>query len=93
MCSLRWCRSRCLWRRRTTGLPARTLTAFVVAGSAFLLRVGGRAALVSAVDLNFATENPALKNGLEAFLGYARTVGTGAQRALSVLACSNITIE
>ena len=74
-------------------MPARTLTAFVVAGSAFLLRVGGREALVSTVDLNFATENPALKNGLEAFLGYARTVGTGAQRALSVLACSNITIE
>ena len=67
-------------RQRTTGLPALTLTACIVAGGVFLLRVDGRTALVSVVDLNFATKNPALKND------FLRTVGNGAQLALSVSA-------
>eukprot|EP00985_Skeletonema_marinoi_P026769 scaffold21052_cov101-Skeletonema_marinoi.AAC.3 len=40
-----------------------TITAFVVAAGAVALRIGGRAALVSALGLDFATENPELRDG------------------------------
>lgn len=45
-----------------------TITAFAVAAGAILLRVGGRAALVSAVGLDFANENPELKEQLDQVL-------------------------
>ncbi len=51
--------------------------AFVVAAGAVLLRFGGRAALVSALGLNFAMENPKLRDGLEAVPGYAPSIGPG----------------
>lgn len=44
------------------------LTAFVVAAGAILLRVGGRAALVSAVGLDFANDNPELKEQMDQIL-------------------------
>ena len=53
-----------------------TLTAFVVAAGAIALRVGGRAALISAVGLDFMNENPSLKENLDNILehgGIARS--------------------
>ena len=84
----------------TTGKPlksegtssALSLTAFVVAGGAVLLRFGGRAALVSALGLDFATENPQLKDGLDAVLGYGNTVGIGGELALFVLAWTAVKV-
>ena len=68
------------------------LTAFVVAGGAVLLRIGGRAALVSALGLNFATENPELKDGLDNVLNYAGTIGTESELALFVLAWTAVKV-
>jgi hypothetical protein len=42
--------------------------AFVVVAGAVLLRFGGRAALVSALGLDFATENLELRDGLKVVL-------------------------
>jgi len=50
------------------------------------LRVGGRAALVSALGLNFATDNPQLAEGLEAVLAAGEGLGTGAELGLFVAA-------
>jgi len=50
---------------------ALTLTAFVVAAGAVTLRIGGRAALVSAIGIDFANDNPELKSSLDTFLTYA----------------------
>jgi hypothetical protein len=76
-----------------TGEPSRSnaryalnVMAFVVAVSAVLLRFGGWAALVSALGLDFATENPELRDGLEAVLGYVPSIGPGGELALFVLA-------
>lgn len=63
-----------------------TITAFVVAAGAVALRIGGRAALVSALGLDFATENPELRDGLDNVLSYASTIGTEAELALFILA-------
>jgi len=50
---------------------ALTFTAFIVAAGAVTLRIGGRAALVSAIGLDFANENPELKESMDTFLSYA----------------------
>jgi len=71
---------------KSDGKSAVTITAFVVAGGAVLLRLGGRAALVSALGLDFASENPELKDGLESVLGYANTMGTESELFLFILA-------
>lgn len=68
------------------------LLAFVVAGGAVLLRVGGRAALVSALGLDFATENPELRDGLDSVLNYAATIGTESELALFVLAWTAVKV-
>ena len=62
------------------------ITAFVVAAGAVALRIGGRAALVSALGLDFANDNPELRDGLDSVLGYASTIGTEAELGLFVLA-------
>jgi len=77
---------------KSDGQAALGLTAFVVAGGAVLLRVGGRAALVSALGLDFATENPELRDGLDSVLGYADTIGTGSELALFVLAWTAVKV-
>ncbi|CAB9518052.1 transmembrane protein 41A [Seminavis robusta] len=59
---------------QSDGKLAVSLTAFVVAGGAVALRVGGRAALVSAVGLDFVTDNPELKQNLDQILTYADTM-------------------
>ncbi|KAL9189607.1 hypothetical protein ACHAXT_009282 [Thalassiosira profunda] len=71
---------------------ALTLTAFVVAGGAVLLRIGGRAALVSALGLDFATQNPELKDGLDSVLNYANTIGTESELALFILAWTAVKV-
>ena len=62
-----------------------TLTAFVVAAGAVTLRVGGRAALVSAVGLDFANGNPELKENMDQFLNYASSLDQGLE-ALAFIA-------
>ena len=56
------------------GKVAVTLTAFVVTVGAIVLRIGGRAALVSAVGLDFLSESPELKDNLEYILQTADTM-------------------
>lgn len=68
---------------------ALTLTAFVVAAGAVTLRVGGRAALVSAVGLDFANENPELKENMDKFLDYASSLDIGLE-ALAFIAAWTI---
>ena len=46
---------------KSDGKVAVSLTAVLVAIGAVTLRVGGRAALISAVGLDFVTDNPELK--------------------------------
>ena len=53
---------------KSDGKVAVSLTAFVVAAGAIALRVGGRAALVSTLGLDFVTENPELKENLDQIL-------------------------
>lgn len=56
---------------RSDGKTAVTFTAFIVAGGAVALRVGGRAALISGLGLDFVTNNPELKENLDQILMYA----------------------
>ena len=69
-----------------------TITAFVVAAGAVALRIGGRAALVSALGLDFATENPELRDGLDNVLNYASTIGTEAELGLFILAWTAVKV-
>jgi uncharacterized membrane protein YdjX (TVP38/TMEM64 family) len=57
--------------RQSGGKIAVSLTAFAVAAGAVALRIGGRAALISAVGLDFANDNPQLKEQLDNILNYA----------------------
>ena len=59
---------------QSDGKLALTLTAFVIAGGAVALRVGGRAALMSAVGLDFVQDNPELKEGLDSVLSTAESM-------------------
>ena len=59
---------------KSDGKTAVTLTAFAVAAGAIVLRIGGRAALVSAVGLDFMNENPDLQNQINQVLEVAETV-------------------
>ncbi len=68
------------------GKSALTITAFVVAGGAVLLRIGGRAALVSTLGLDFATNSPELQTGLDTVLNYADSIGVESELALFILA-------
>ena len=56
---------------KSDGKTAVTLTAFAVAFGAIVLRVGGRAALVSAVGLDFVNGNPELQDQINQVLQYA----------------------
>ena len=59
---------------KSDGKAAVTLTAFAVAAGAIVLRIGGRAALVSAVGLDFMSENPDMQNQINQVLEMADTV-------------------
>lgn len=56
------------------GKLAVTLTAFAVTAGAIILRVGGRAALVSAVGLDFANDNPELQGQINEVIAYSETM-------------------
>jgi hypothetical protein len=71
---------------RSNAQYALNVTAFVVAVGAVLLQFGGWAALVSTLGLNFAMENPELRDGLKAVLGYAPLIQRGGELMLFVLA-------
>ena len=51
-----------------------TATAFAVTAGAIILRVGGRAALVSAVGLDFIQDNPDMQNQINQVLEYTETM-------------------
>lgn len=51
-----------------SGKTAVTITAFAVTAGAIVLRIGGRAALVSAVGLDFLTDNPDLQGQVASVL-------------------------
>lgn len=59
---------------KSDGKTAVTLTAFAVTAGAIVLRVGGRAALVSAVGLDFMTDNPEMTNQINQVLQVAESV-------------------
>lgn len=61
----------------SAGKAALSWTAFGVAAGAVALRFGGRAALVSAIGLDFAKDNPELKVQLDQILSYAHDMNTG----------------
>ena len=64
---------------------ALSLTAFIVAGGAVALRIGGRAALVSALGLDF-TQNPEVKDGLNQVMEFTSNMDTGVELGLFMLA-------
>jgi uncharacterized membrane protein YdjX (TVP38/TMEM64 family) len=61
-------------------------TAFVVAAGAIALRIGGRAALVGAVGLDFLTENQELQAQMTQILDIAETMDPALKGALFCLA-------
>lgn len=67
---------------RSDGKLAVTLTAFCVAAGAIALRVGGRAALISVVGLDFAQDNPELQGQLEQILTVSESMNPVAKLLL-----------
>ena len=59
---------------KSDGKSAVTLTAFAVTAGAIVLRVGGRAALVSAIGLDFMNDNPDMTNQINQVLEVAESV-------------------
>lgn len=70
---------------QSDGKVAVAVTAFVVAAGAIALRIGGRAALVSAVGLDFLADSPDLKENLETVLTTADTMDVGTKLLLFAL--------
>jgi uncharacterized membrane protein YdjX (TVP38/TMEM64 family) len=62
------------------------LTAFCVGAGAIALRIGGRAALLSVVGLDFANDNPDLRGQLDQVLEAADSVGPAEKLLLFTLA-------
>lgn len=78
---------------RSDGKTALTLTATVVAIGAVILRVGGRAALVSAVGLDFMNdENAELKQNLDQILTTAESMDTATKLALFTAAWTAVKV-
>jgi uncharacterized membrane protein YdjX (TVP38/TMEM64 family) len=68
------------------GKVALACSAFVIATGTALLRLGGRAALISAVGLDFATDNPAIKDSMDTFLACVSSLDPTLEGFLFVLA-------
>lgn len=77
---------------QSDGKFAVTLTAFGVAAGAILLRVGGRAALISAVGLDFVTDNPELKANLDQILQYSDSMDPLTKAALFTAAWTAVKV-
>lgn len=77
---------------KSDGKTAVTLTAAVVAIGAVILRVGGRAALVSAVGLDFMSDNPELKQNLDQILNTAENMDPLTKLALFTLAWTAVKV-
>mmetsp|Transcript_21737 Transcript_21737/g.53697 ORF Transcript_21737/g.53697 Transcript_21737/m.53697 type:complete len:527 (-) Transcript_21737:3061-4641(-) len=60
---------------KSDGKFALTATAFVVAAGAIALRVGGRAALISTIGLDFFTDNPELQGQMNQVLEVSDSMG------------------
>lgn len=71
---------------------ALTLTAFFVAAGAVALRVGGRAALVSSLGLDFVTENPSIKENMDSVLNYAGSLDPVTEGALFIAAWTAVKV-
>lgn len=71
---------------KSDGKTAVGLTAFVVAGGAVALRIGGRAALISGLGLDFIKDNAELKNNLDQILMYSDNMDPLAKAAAFVAA-------
>ena len=71
---------------KADGKVALTMTAFVVATGAIALRIGGRAALVSVVGLDFLTDNPELQNQVAQVLSVSEAMDPLVRLALFSLA-------
>ena len=77
---------------QSDGKSAVTLTAFAVAAGAVVLRVGGRAALVSAVGLDFAKDNPELKANLDQILQASDSMDPATKAALFTAAWTAVKV-
>jgi uncharacterized membrane protein YdjX (TVP38/TMEM64 family) len=77
---------------KSDGKFALTTTAFVVAAGAIALRIGGRAALVSAVGLDFLTDNPELQDQVNQVLSVSETMDPLVRLALFSLAWTFIKV-
>lgn len=77
---------------KSDGKVALTLTATVVAIGAVILRVGGRAALVSAVGLDFMSDNPELKENLDQVLTTAESMDPITKLALFTAAWTAVKV-
>ena len=71
---------------KSDGKFALTATAFVVTFGAIALRIGGRAALVSAVGLDFIADNPELQSQMTEFLDFTETMDPLLKAALFISA-------
>ena len=77
---------------KADGKVALTMTAFVVATGAIALRIGGRAALVSVVGLDFLTDNPELQNQVNQVLSVTESMDPLVRLALFSLAWTVIKV-
>mmetsp|Transcript_705 Transcript_705/g.1100 ORF Transcript_705/g.1100 Transcript_705/m.1100 type:complete len:689 (-) Transcript_705:46-2112(-) len=71
---------------KSDGKVTLTLTAFVLAASIAILRIGGRAALMSLVGIDFANDNPELKASVDAFLDYTYQLDPSVEGLIFVIA-------
>ena len=71
---------------KSDGKFAVTASAFVVAGGAIALRIGGRAALVSTLGLDFITNNPELTAQMNQILEFSDSMDPIAKAGLFTLA-------
>jgi uncharacterized membrane protein YdjX (TVP38/TMEM64 family) len=71
---------------KSDGKFAVTASAFVVAGGAIALRIGGRAALVSGLGLDFITNNPELQGQMNQILEFSDSMDPIAKAGLFTLA-------
>lgn len=77
---------------QSDGKLAVGFTAFVVAAGAIALRVGGRAALVSAVGLDFLTDNPELQRNMQQVLDVSDSMDPAAKLFLFTAAWTAVKV-